>query len=383
MDERKETDASKSDAGDAAERENLYVAIALKNGLVSDDQVAQARDIQRKIEALGIKAKPVGDILLEKGWVSSGDHERITSKLAKLSASDRIRGYKIQKLLGQGSMGTVYMARQLSLDRIVAVKILAPFLQKNPKFISRFIREAKVLARLNHSNIVQCIDVGNSDGTYYMAMEYCDGPTVLEILRRGGRMDEDRATRIILQVSRALEHAYDHHVLHRDIKPDNIMIVQNGVAKLCDLGLVKDLRDSGESTDTGATLGTPNYISPEQARGDEDIDVRSDIYSLGASFYHMVTGSTPFTAPNPAVVMVSHINDIPPTPRERCDDVRESTSRVIMKMMRKNRADRYQTPYELTADLEALLEGMNEPDRPGRGERKSTTKAWMKRRSRG
>jgi serine/threonine protein kinase len=269
------------------------------------------------------------------------------------------------------------MARQLSLDRVVAVKILAPFLQKNTKFVSRFIKEAKILARFNHPNIVQCIDVGSSDGVYYMAMEYCDGPTVLDLIRRGGRLSEERAANIILQISQALEHAYDHHVLHRDIKPDNIMMVSNGVAKLCDLGLVKDLAGSGESTDSGAAMGTPNYISPEQARGDADIDVRADIYSLGATFYHMVTGSTPFVATNPAVVMVAHINDVPLSPIERCPDLHPETSRIVTKMMRKNRNDRYQTPAQLTADLEHLLAALNDPAPLKR----STTKAWRRRRS--
>jgi eukaryotic-like serine/threonine-protein kinase len=361
------------------DKEALFIQIALKNRLVTEADIAEAREIQRKIEELGIKAKPLGDVLLERGKLEKDAFDRVSSHLAKIALADRIKGYKLLKRLGKGSMGTVYKAQQLSLDRVVAVKILAPHLQKNTKFVSRFIKEAKVLARLNHPNIVQCIDVGCSEGLYYLAMEYCDGPTVLDLIRRGGRMDEERATRIILQVSCALEHAYEHHVLHRDIKPDNIMIVANGVAKLCDLGLVKDLQAGGESTDTGATLGTANYISPEQARGDEDIDVRSDIYSLGAAFYHMVTGATPFSNPNPAVVMVSHINDMPLTPIERCPHLRSDTSSVIMKMLRKNRADRQQTPHELSADLEDLLGHLETGTRAPAGAKK---KRWLVRRFR-
>ena len=343
-----------SSAGTSEEHERLFLDIALKNGLVDAEQIAEAREIQAKIEELGVSAKHLGDILLEKQFLTQGDFDRIVGHMNRLRSAVRIRGYKLLTKLGQGSMGTVYKARQLSLDRVVAVKILAPFLQKNTRFVSRFIKEAKVLARLNHPNIVQCIDVGVSEGQYYMTMEYCDGPTVLELIRRGGRLGEDRSVRIALQVARALEHAYAHSLIHRDVKPDNIMIVRNGVAKLCDLGLVKDLDSAGESTDAGSTMGTPNYISPEQARGDEHIDCRSDIYSLGASLYHMATGMTPFTATNPAVVMVSHLNEVPPTPRDRNSDLNSETNRIVLKMMRKNAGDRYQTPGDLVADLEAL-----------------------------
>ena len=134
------------------------------------------------------------------------------------------------------------------------------------------------------------------------------------------------------------------------------MIISGGTAKLCDLGLVKDLESSGDTTDTGAALGTPNYISPEQARGDEHVDVRTDIYSLGATYYHMVTGHTPFENSNPAVTMVAHINEIPPAPKDRIPDIHNEVNRIILKMMRKNPEDRYQTPTELRRDLEKLLE---------------------------
>jgi len=349
--------ANPNDGVDEVEldREKYFVNIALKNDLVTMEQVREAREIQLKIEGLGVKPKDLGEILLEKGHIAEDDYLRIQTKINTLRSAVRISGYKLLEKLGQGSMGTVYKAHQVSLDRVVAVKILAPFLQQNKKFVTRFVREAKVLARLNHANIVQCIDVGVSNGQYYLAMEFCDGPTVLDLIRRGGAMDEARAVRVILQMAQALEHAYDHSILHRDIKPDNIMIVHGGIAKLCDLGLVKDLEGSGDSTDAGNTMGTPNYISPEQARGDDLVDARSDIYSLGASFYHMVTGCTPFDATNPAVVMVSHINEMPPNPRQRKSDLERETERIIQKMMRKNPNDRFQNPQELIADLEKLL----------------------------
>ncbi len=347
-----------------ARRDELFWKIALKNSLVTREQVRECREIQRRIEDLGVSAKPIGDIMLEKGFVDREVHDRILAKIAALGASHRIEGYKLQEKLGQGSMGVVWRARQISLDRIVAVKILAPFLQKNERFVSRFLKEAKVLARLNHPHIVQCIDVGRSHGLYYFAMEYVDGPTVGSIVKRGGRMADERATRIILQVAMALDHAFEHSIIHRDIKPDNIMIASGGVVKLCDLGLVKDLDTGGDTTDTGTTLGTPNYISPEQARGDEFIDQRSDIYSLGATYYHMVTGVTPFQYENPAATLVAHLNEVPKTPRERVPELSAETSRIISKMLRKNPDDRYQRPSQVVADLEkhlARLTGEGDP----------------------
>ncbi|MCA9322835.1 MAG: serine/threonine protein kinase [Planctomycetes bacterium] len=333
-------------------REELFWKIAVKNGLLTTAQLDEARAVQLRIEELGVIAKPLSEIILEKEMISQANHDRIFAKIANLATASRIEGYRLFDKLGQGSMGTVFRARQLSLDREVAIKILAPFLQRNERFVTRFLKEAKILARLNHPNIVRCIDVGQSDGQYYLAMEFCDGPTVGEIIKRGGRMAEERATRVILQVARALEHAFESEVIHRDIKPDNIMIIPGGTAKLCDLGLVKDLGTSGDTTDTGSALGTPNYISPEQARGDDHLDHRSDVYSLGATYYHMVTGVTPFENANPAVTMVAHINDIPPTPRDRCPDLTPETSRIITKMMRKHPDDRYQSATAIIRDLE-------------------------------
>jgi eukaryotic-like serine/threonine-protein kinase len=339
------------DSGNTGAREDLYLRIALKNGLVAEEEIAEAREVQAKIRELGVAPKPMHEILLEKGFIDEKSNQRILSKIKKIQSATRIPGYTLMGKLGSGSMGTVLKARQESLDRVVAVKVLAPFLGKNERFVNRFIKEAKILARLNHPNIVQCIDVGESQGHYYMAMEFCDGPTVLDVIQRGGKMAPERALNIVLQITQALEHAFEHEIIHRDVKPDNMMIVAGGTAKLCDLGLVKDLGNGAGSTDEGSAMGTPNYISPEQARGDEEIDHRADIYSLGASWYHMVTGRIPFESSNPASVMVAHINDMPIAPKDRNPELDNETSRIIMKMLRKNADDRYQSPSALLRDL--------------------------------
>ena len=213
-----------------------------------------------------------------------------------------IAGYRLVGKLGAGSMGTVYKARQLSLDREVAIKLLSPHLARKKDYVERFLREARAVAKLNHPNVISGIDAGEEEGVRYFVMEYASGMTVGELLQRGGAMDEARVLRVALQIARALEHAHDAGLVHRDVKPDNILLTKDHVAKLCDLGLAKD------SPEEGRALGTPAYISPEQAQGLADVDIRSDLYSFGCTLYHMLTGKQPFDG-NAKVVMVKHLTE--------------------------------------------------------------------------
>jgi serine/threonine protein kinase len=209
-------------------------------------------------------------------------------------------------------MGAVYRANQISLERTVAVKVLTPHLAKNENYLKRFQREARAVAKLNHPNVVSGIDVGESKGCRFFVMEYVEGPTLLQLLEKDGRLDAMSATRIILQIARALDHAHKAGLVHRDVKPANIIVTtkhNQSVAKLCDLGLAKEVTEGGADTGEGRAMGTPFYISPEQARGAADIDIRSDIYSLGATYYHAVCGRTPFTGPTPAVIMAKHLTE--------------------------------------------------------------------------
>lgn len=341
--------------------EELFEKAARRAGWVDDAQVTQARNVQTKMRELGVAPKSLGVVLLETGQLTRERFDDLTEQVARIKAAFRLPGYKLLEKLGTGSMGTVYKARQLTLDRIVAVKILAPWLAENPGYVRRFEKEARVIARLNHPNVVQGFDADERAGIRFFSMEYCDGPTLLQVLERGGAMDEDRAIAIVTQIARALDHAHENGLVHRDVKPDNIMLVEGGVAKLCDLGLAKDTVVEGGSTDRGVTIGTPNYISPEQARGDAEIDIRSDIYALGATFYHLLTGVPPFDGPNPTVVMVKHLNEPPVPPRDRVATVHGATERVVLKMLAKAPKDRYQTPAELLDDLEALPERDHRP----------------------
>jgi len=268
-----------------------------------------------------------------------------------------IAGFELLKRVGRGGMGTVYRARQISVDRIVAVKILKPSLAQNKSFIKRFSEEAKAAAKLNHPNIVQAIDAGEGGGYYYFAMEFVDGETLHRILLREGILDEKQALDFSRDVARALSHAHTHNIVHRDIKPGNIMISSEGVTKLCDLGLAKVVQEARDNDRRGAAVGTPYYISPEQAMGMLDVDCRSDIYSLGATLYRGLVGKPPFNAATGPEILKKHIRDPLPWPRDHNPGLSENVCFVIAKMMAKNPEERYQAPDELIEDVERVLAG--------------------------
>ncbi|HXG60728.1 MAG TPA: serine/threonine-protein kinase [Planctomycetota bacterium] len=333
--------------------------VAIRENFCTFEQVKECLDIQTKLRGLGIEPKKLGEILIEKGYLTPEQAVQIVKLQAQSTASVKfsIPGYELLSKIGQGAMGTVYKARQVSMDRIVAIKILSPRYSKDRSFVERFVREARAVAKLNHENIILGIDVGEAGGVHYFVMEYVDGVPLSSVLKREGRLDEKRCLTIGLQIARALSHAHKHGIVHRDIKPENIMIASSGLAKLCDLGLAKQTKGDAGVTMDGTSVGTPNYISPEQARGEENIDTRSDIYSLGASLYHMATGSPPFSGSNPMVVMTKHVTEFPEPPRKRNPALSEAFSALILRMMQKRREDRPQDPDALIAEMERVLAG--------------------------
>ncbi|GMV79886.1 MAG: hypothetical protein AMXMBFR7_10700 [Planctomycetota bacterium] len=267
-------------------------------------------------------------------------------------------GFELIKKLGRGAMGTVYLARQQTLDRLVALKVLAPHLAENEQLIGRFQREARASARLNHPHIVQGIDVGQDreSGLWYFAMEYVDGPTLWSVLKDAGRIPERRAAAIVLAIAQALECAEKNGIVHRDIKPDNILLTRLGEPKLADLGLAKVLADDATATQSGIAVGTPHYMAPEQVRGETDrLDVRCDIYALGCTFYHLLSGQTPFEGKAATLIMTQHLSAQPVPIRQLAPEVSDGCARVLGKMMEKSRRARFQSAAELVAALEQLL----------------------------
>jgi serine/threonine-protein kinase len=260
--------------------------------------------------------------------------------------------------LGQGTSGVVYKARQLSMNRLVAIKILHPRLAGNPQFLKRLTREAHLAAKLSHNNIISAIDVGSAGDLHYFVMEYVEGTTLKQELEAGKRYGEKEAVEIVLQIAQALDHGHRRGLIHRDIKPANIVLTPEGIAKLADLGMARDVGDERMiRAERGVTMGTPYYISPEQIRAREDIDVRSDIYSLGATFYHLVTGQVPFAAANTDDVLEAHLKQELTPPDHLNTDLSAGLGEVVEFMMAKDRRQRYPTPEGLIIDLECLLNG--------------------------
>lgn len=340
---------------------------AIKRGFAKLEQIEECLALQERISQAGLKPKSLGELLLAKGYIDRRQLEEIQAAMRDAGADhekgdsrapwpSKIAGYEIRELIGEGAVGAVFKALQVSMDRIVAIKILSRRHSQNERMREKFLSEARTAAKLSHPNIVQAIDVGQEQGYNYFVMEYLDGPTVGHLLKRGGPLDEKRALNIVLQVARALDYAHRHGIVHRDIKPDNIMMTREGIVKLCDLGLARAVHDP-DQVRAGIIAGTPYYMSPEQARGETQLDGRNDIYSLGASFYHMVCGEVPFPGDTAAAVVAKHLTEPLVPPRQRQPLVSEAANHVICKMMAKDKDERYSSAAELIRDLEAVLEG--------------------------
>jgi serine/threonine-protein kinase len=330
--------------------------IAVNLGYTTAERVNECLDIQRKIRDMGVVPKKLGEVMIDKGYLTETQVRDVFQKQGLEGGHTQIIGYKIIALIGQGAMGAVYKAVQLSMEREVALKVLSPHLIGNEKFVMRFFKEARAVARLNHPNIIQGIDVGESNGIHYFAMEYVEGNDLDNIVKAQGPIEEKKLIGLMIQASLALGHAHKNNMVHRDIKPRNIMISRNdNSVKLCDLGLAKVVAEGDASPQQKIRMGTPAYISPEQARGDHDIDIRSDIYSLGVTFYFCITGDIPFRAETALLVMNKHINEQPIPPKQKNPRISNIINTIILKMMTKKREGRYQTPAELIADLEKAL----------------------------
>jgi len=336
-----------------------FARVAISLSYITQDQAREALALLAKAKEMGL-SETLPEVLLKKGYLTRAQLEAVNRALRQPRLS-RIGKFQLLARVGQGGMGTVYKARMESLDKIVALKVLAPRLARQPDFVERFIREAQASGKLNHPNVVLGIDAGEADGYYYFAMEYVEGESLRQVLEREGKLPERQALEITAAIARALEHAHEHDIVHRDIKPGNIFIASDGTPKLGDLGLAKEIHTDKSITQAGIPVGTPYYISPEQARGQEDIDQRADIYALGATLYRMVAGQVPYDGPTGAIVMTKHLNDPIPDPRTTTPGLSEAVVAIIRRCMQKDRERRYQSATELREDIEAALAGQPLP----------------------
>jgi len=341
-----------------ADPNSLFGRIALAKGWIDQAALDRCLSIQR---AEAGEHTTIGEIMVREGLLTGEQVTEILATQRRMRGSQAIRGYELIAKIGSGGMSTVYKARKESLDKIVALKILSPSLARNQDYISRFFREARAAGQLNHPNIVAGFDVGESNGYYYFAMEYVAGKTLKQILAAEGKLAPERALNIAAQVAEALKHAHECGLVHRDVKPGNIIITASGVAKLADLGLAKAFRTDSSVTQEGRTIGTPDYASPEQARGELDVDIRTDIYSLGATLFHMVSGRVPFTGSTPAAIFAKHITEELPPLHVMRQEFPEPIARLIRKMMAKERDRRHANPAELIEDIQRTIRDLHAP----------------------
>ena len=325
--------------------------MAIKNGFLTREQVKECLRELKNDGELGVRFE---DLAVEKGFL---DNEQATAlalayrRLRKDSEKKKwsVKGYEIYGKLGEGGLGVVFKAKQTSMNRLVALKILHKRWLNDEEFKQRFLVEARLVGKLSHQNLIKVYDVGREDWKLYFSMEYVEGETLEHLIEREGPLDPIKAIDITLQVLRAINYISRFDIVHCDIKPSNIMLTTDDVVKLGDFGFVKSSVEI-EVTEEGSVLGTPDYISPEQAMG-RDVDFRSDIYSLGVTLFHMLARKPPFDG-TVSTIMRAHIREDLPNLRELNPDVPEALETIIHKMTAKDPDDRYRGCDALFQDLE-------------------------------
>jgi serine/threonine-protein kinase len=325
------------------------------------------------LEATGVFAESTPDPLVQTAPIPPGDtvpppaptqqmvandSESATPALAEEAkvnqAATTLKDFRLLQKLGEGGMGAVYKAHQISLDRVVAVKVPFRHLAKDASFVGRFYREARVMARLDHPHILRCYSVGEENGWHYLAMEFIDGASMQSWLEKLGKLSVPDALHVTLACAHALQHAHDQGMVHRDIKPDNILVTTKGIVKVADMGLAKALEDDLGLSRTGTGAGTPHYMAPEQAQDAKHVDGRSDIYALGSMLYCFLTGRPPFKG-DTYVELLMEKQKGKHTPARRVNpDVPERLDLMIDKMLAAKPEHRYKSCAELIRDLEAL-----------------------------
>lgn len=326
--------------------ENHLVIKALKDGGFGVKCLATPFTLNgQPTEAARLKN---GDIL-ELGGSRIRFTDSYESEPSAGESPSSIGGFRVVRILGSGGMGTVYEAEQVSLNRHVALKVLNKDLTRDPVFVARFVAEARAAARLHHPNVVQVFDVGHEGDTFFYSMEVMHRGSLEDRLKKLGKLDVDDALSVIADTARGLSYAESLRIVHRDIKPDNLMLDQHGHVKIADLGLALTDED-----DVSKVIGTPHFMSPEQALG-KPLDHRSDLYSLGCTFYRLLTGRTPFRRDSVKAILRAHVRDAPDSASKVSPEVPAEVSAIVDRLLKKEPANRYQSAEELLGDIEEVL----------------------------
>lgn len=338
---------------DPQSHESLLARLAVDRGFATQEELERCRE-RTKGKGLFGRVRSLAQVMVELQAVTPNQLQRLEQMIAQQRTGRTIPGFKLLGKLGKGTTATVYKARQLNLDRLVAIKVLPPHSMKSEKAVQAFYAEGRAAAKLNHRNIVQAFDVGQWGDFHYFIMEYVEGKTIHELLQDQGLLETEFALDVTIAMAEALKHAHERGLVHRDVKPKNIIMDGAGLPKLADLGLARTIADREAGlAEKGQALGTPYYISPEQVRGEIEIGPPADVYSLGATFYHMVTGLPPFTGNDAREVMEMHLHDIARPAVEVTPGVPAGLSEVIDKMLKKKPSERYPDCDLLLLDLQA------------------------------
>jgi serine/threonine-protein kinase len=361
-------------------RETRFVSRLLEEGTITPEQGPLLEESQARLRDQTGEYRPIWELAVDLGMITRPQAERVRRSLSDTDPGGGARPEATQSLvaepseggeaprarhlgkyqliskLGQGGMGAVYKAHQEAMDRVVALKVLPRRLAGDQEFTARFLREARAAGRLNHPNVVAGIDAGFADGYYYFAMEYVEGRSLGDRVGDEGPLPEREVLAYGAQVARALAHAHAAGIVHRDVKPENILVTASGQAKLCDLGLARTADDDMRVTQAGMAVGTPFYISPEQVRGREP-GPAADVYSLGCTLYHLATGRPPFDGANSMEVMQKHLRETAVPITQLRPELSRALELIVARMMAREPAERYASAAAAAADLEKAAAG--------------------------
>ena len=362
----------------ASKQEMLLSVLAVKQGLITPEKVQECMDLQRIMQEekqaesseSGQKSVSLLKIYLAKEYLTVEQIKNIQTpalpKTVLIEKAQQLPDYEILEKIGEGGVATVFKAIHKPTDIVCALKILFPLHAINEVFVDRFRNEAELLVKFDYKNLVKGfeygvyppdeVDVEPHERLHYLAMELVTGRSVQDDILDNNFLDENKALHIIIQIAETLEYLHTQNVVHRDIKPDNILYDDEGNIKLCDLGFAKEIESDKAGTIEDVTCGTVQYISPEQARGYIDVDIRADIYSLGATLFHLVTGEVPFTGKDSMDIMAKQV--LENLDQEKFQKLTPYFGYFIEKMMAKDRENRYQTPRECIDDINSIISGV-------------------------
>lgn len=333
---------------------NYYLECLLSNG-----RYRPSRDLVR--------------LLVKDGRIDRDVARELREEARKGAKVVRLGPYELLAKIGEGGMGGVYAAIDVRTGRRFAVKVLRKSLAKRREFLKRFFREASAALNLRHPNIVSGIDVGEAEGFHFFVMEYVEGKDCDELVRVNGAFEPYEALKVVRDVTKALDYAHNKGFVHRDVKPANIVVASEGEVKLADFGLVKDLSHDSRLTQAGMTMGTPHFISPEQAKASGKVDRRSDIYSLGATMYYLLTGRPPFDGETPTEIAGKQVHSVPRPVRYYAPGTPKIIEMMIEVMMAKDPGARYRNARDLRLDIDCILNGREPRRMPARPRRAART----------